>query len=123
MAQTLNHDGSITVTAYSLPEFTFEIAYLGSKGFTPSMLNSHCPTGGMGSTYQAILVPLTSHYISLDGTHMNLPEPKTQTSQETALKDDSDDVKGVGGTAVADNPETANTAKTAVKRTATKKST
>ena len=120
MAHSLNHDGSITVTAYSLPEFTFEIAYLGAKGFTPSMLNSHCPTGGMGSTYQAILVPLTSHYISLDGNHVNLPEPKTQTSQETALKDDSDDVIGVGGT---DVPENANTAKTAVKRTPTKKST
>ena len=118
MATALNHDGSITVTAYSLPEFTFEITYLGSKGFTPSMLNSHCPTGGMGSTYQAILVPLTSHYISLDGTHMNLPEQEAQTSQETALKDDSDDVKGVGGTGVS---ETANTAKTAVKRTPTKK--
>ena len=120
MATALNHDGSITVTAYSLPEFTFEIAYLGSKGFTPSMLNSHCPTGGMGSTYQAILVPLTSHYISLDGTHMNLPEPETQTSQETAIKDDSDDVSGVGDTGVA---ETASTAKTAVKRTPTKKTT
>ena len=120
MATTLNHDNSITVTAFSLPEFTFEIAYLGSKGFTPSMLNSHCPTGGMGSTYQAILVPLTSHYISLDGTHMNLPEPETQTSQETALKDDSSDVSAVGDTDVA---ETTNTAKTAVKRTATKKST
>ena len=118
MATALNHDDSITVTPYSLPEFTFEIAYLGSKGFTPSMLNSHCPTGGMGSTYQAILVPLTSHYISLDGTHKNLPEPKTQTSKETALKDDSDDVSGVGDT---DVPETANTVKTAVKRTATKK--
>ena len=120
MAHSLNHDGSITVTAYSLPEFTFEIAYLGSKGFTPSMLNSHCPTGGMGSTYQAILVPLTSHYISLDGTHMNLPEPKTQTSQETPLKDDSDDVSAIGGTDVAETP---NVAKTAVKRTATKKTT
>lgn len=120
MSQNLNHDGSITVTAYSLPEFTFEIAYLGAKGFTPSMLNSHCPTGGMGSTYQAILVPLTSHYISLDGTHMNLPELETQTSQETAIKDDSDDVNGVGGTDVA---ETTNTVKTAVKRTATKKTT
>ena len=119
MATALNHDNSITVTAYSLPEFTFEIAYLGSKGFTPSMLNSHCPTGGMSSTYQAILVPLTSHYISLDGTHMNLPEPETQTSQETALKDDSDDVSAIGGTDVA---ETSNTAKTAVKRT-TKKTT
>ena len=120
MATALNHDGSITVTAYSLPEFTFEIAYLGSKGFTPSMLNSHCPTGGMGSTYQAILVPLTSHYISLDGTHMNLPEPKTQTPQETALKDDSSIVSGVGGTDIS---ETTNTVKTAVKRTPTKKTT
>ncbi len=120
MATTLNHDNSITVTAYSLPEFTFEIAYLGAKGFTPSMLNSHCPTGGMGSTYQAILVPLTSHYISLDGTHMNLPEQESQTSQETDLKDDSSDVNGVGDTDVA---ETTNTAKTAVKRTATKRTT
>ena len=116
MATTLNHDGSITVTAYSLPEFTFEIAYLGAKGFTPSMLNSHCPTGGMGSTYQAILVPLTSHYISLDGNHVNVPN----TSKETALKDDSDDVSAIGSTDVA---ETTNTVKTAVKRTATKKTT
>jgi UDP-N-acetylmuramoyl-L-alanyl-D-glutamate--2,6-diaminopimelate ligase len=29
---------------------------------------------------------------------MNVPEPKTQTPQETALKDDSDDVSGVGDT-------------------------
>ena len=118
MATTLNHDNSITVTAYSLAEFTFEIAYLGSKGFTPSMLNSHCPTGGMGSTYQAILVPLTSYYISLGGTHMNLPEQEAQTSKETALKDDSSDVNASGGTDIA---ETASTAKTAVKRTPTKK--
>lgn len=117
MATVLNHDNSITVTAYSLPEFTFEIAYLGSKGFTPSMLNSHCPTGGMGSTYQAILVPLTSHYISLDGTHVNLPEQEAETSQETALKDDSDDVSGSGGTGVPSET------KTVAKRTPTKKTT
>ena len=116
MSTTLNHDNSITVTAYSLAEFTFEIAYLGARGFTPSMLNSHCPTGGMGSTYQAILVPLTSYYISLDGNHVNVPN----TSKETALKDDSDDVNASGGTDVA---ETTNTAKTAVKRTTTKKTT
>ena len=120
MATTLNHDNSITVTAYSLHEFAFDLTYLGSKGFTCSMLNSHCPTGGMGSTYQAILVPLTSHYISLDGTHMNLPEQEAQTSQETAIKDDSSDVSAIGGTDIS---ETANTVKTAVKRTATKKST
>lgn len=120
MATALNHDNSITVTAYSLPEFTFEIAYLGSKGFTPSMLNSHCPTGGMGSTYQAILVPLTSHYISLDGTHVNAPEQEAQTSQETALKDDYGDVNASGGT---DVPSEQTEAKTAVKRTPTKKTT
>ena len=84
------------------------------------MLNSHCPTGGMGSTYQAILVPLTSHYISLDGTHMNLPKQEAQTSQETPLKDDSGDVNAIGGTDVS---EATNTVKTAVKRTVTKKST
>ena len=120
MAFEINQDDTVSVTAYSLHEFAFEIAYLGSKGFTPSMLNSHCPTGGMGSTYQAILVPLTSHYISLDGTHMNLPEQEAQTSQETALKDDSNDVSAIGGTDVA---ETTNTVKTAVKRTQTKKTT
>ena len=116
MAHSLNHDNSITVTAYSLHEFAFDLTYLGSKGFTCSMLNSHCPTGGMGSTYQAILVPLTSHYISLDGTHVNVPE----TSKESALKDDSSEVNAIGGTDVA---ETTNTAKTAVKRTTTKKTT
>ena len=120
MATALNHDDSITVTAYSLPEFTFEIAYLGSKGFTPSMLNSHCPTGGMGSTYQAILVPLTSHYISLDGTHVNLPEQEAETSKESALKDDSSEVSGIGGT---DVPSEQTNAKTVAKRTPTKKTT
>lgn len=117
MSTTLNHDGSITVTAYSLPEFTFEIAYLGAKGFTPSMLNSHCPTGGMGSTYQAILVPLTSHYISLDGTHVNAPKQEAKTLKETTLKDDSSEVSGSGGTDVPSET------KTVAKRTPTKKTT
>ena len=84
------------------------------------MLNGHCPTGGMGSTYQAILVPLTSHYINLDGTHMNSPEQEGETSQETPLKDDSSDVSAIGGTGVS---ETTNTAKTAPKRAPTKKTT
>ena len=120
MATELNHDNSITVTAYSLPEFTFEIAYLGSKGFTPSMLNSHCPTGGMGSTYQAILVPLTSHYISLDGTHVNVPEQEAETSKESALKDDSSEVSG---SSVSDVPSEQTNAKTVAKRILTKKTT
>lgn len=127
MSQNLNHDGSITVTAYSLPEFTFEIAYLGAKGFTPSMLNSHCPTGGMGSTYQAILVPLTSHYISLDGTHVNAPKQEAETSKESVLKDDSSEVSGSGGTDVPSEPTNSliedKTTKTVVKRTPTKKTT
>ena len=120
MATTLNQDNSITVTAYSLPEFTFEIAYLGAKGFTPSMLNSHCPTGGMGSTYQAILVPLTSYYISLDGNHVNVPEQEAETPKESVIKDDSSEVSGSGGTGV---PSEQTNAKTVAKRTPTKKTT
>ena len=116
MATALNHDNSITVTAYSLPEFTFEIAYLGSKGFTPSMLNSHCPTGGMGSWYTCIMVARDQYRIDKEGNHVNVPN----TSQETALKDDSSDVNAIGGTGVS---ETTNVAKTAVKRTPTKKTT
>ena len=124
MATELNHDNSITVTAYSLPEFTFEIAYLGSKGFTPSMLNSHCPTGGMGSTYQAILVPLTSHYISLDGTHVNVPEQEAETSKESALKDDSSEVSGSDVPSEQTNALIEDkTTKTTTKRIPTKKTT
>ncbi len=120
MATTLNHDNSITVVGYSLPEFCFELTELGAKGYTVSYENDKLPFGGMGSIYQCTVVPRHGYYISLDGTHMNSPEQEAQTSQETALKDDSDDVSGVGGTDVS---ETANTAKTAVKRTPTKKST
>ena len=63
-----------------------------------------------------MMVARDQYRIDKDGNHVNVPN----TSQETALKDDSDDVSGVGGT---DVPENANTAKTAVKRTATKKTT
>ena len=117
MAQTLNQDNSITVVAYSLAEFAFELTDLGAKGYTASYENDKCPFGGIsGSMFQAILVPRHGYYIDKDGNHLNVPN----ISQETALKDDSDDVNGVGGTDVA---ETANTVKTAVKRTPTKKST
>ena len=118
MSQELLHDNSIRVTEYSLIDFTFAVAELGAKGFVPTLLNGSHPEGGMGSWYTCIMVARDAYRIDKDGTHMNLPEPKTQTSQETALKDDSDDVKGAGGTDVA---ETTNTAKTAVKRTPTKK--
>lgn len=115
MATTLNQDNSITVVAYSLAEFAFELTDLGAKGYTASYENDKCPFGGIsGSMFQAILVPRHGYYIDKDGNHVNVPN----TSQETALKDDSDDVNGVGATDVA---ETANVAKTAVKRTATKK--
>ena len=117
MAQTLNQDNSITVVAYSLAEFAFELTDLGAKGYTASYENDKCPFGGIsGSMFQAILVPRHGYYIDKDGNHVNVPN----TSQETALKDDSSDVNGVGGTDVA---ETANATKTAVKRTATKKTT
>lgn len=117
MAQTLNQDNSITVVAYSLAEFAFELTDLGAKGYTASYENDKCPFGGIsGSMFQAILVPRHGYYIDKDGNHVNVPN----TSQETAIKDDSDDVKGVGGTDVA---ETTNTVKTAVKRTPTKKTT
>lgn len=117
MATTLNQDNSITVVAYSLAEFAFELTDLGAKGYTASYENDKCPFGGIsGSMFQAILVPRHGYYIDKDGNHVNVPN----TSQETAIKDDSSDVNGVGGTDVA---ETTNTVKTAVKRTPTKKTT
>ena len=116
MSTSINHDNSITVVGYSLPEFCFELTELGAKGYTVTYQNSHVPFGGMGSIYQCTVVPRHGYYIDKDGNHLNVPD----TSQETAIKDDSDDVSAIGGTDVA---ETANTAKTAVKRTATKKTT
>ena len=121
MATTLNHDNSVTVVAYSLAEFAFELTDMGAKGYTVTYENDKYPFGGIGSSmFQAILVPRHGYYIDKDGTHMNLPEPKTQTPQETALKDDSGDVSAIGDTDVS---ETTSTAKTAVKRTPTKKTT
>ena len=117
MATTLNHDNSITVVAYSLAEFAFELTDMGAKGYTVSYENDKYPFGGIGSSmFQAILVPRHGYYIDKEGNHINVPN----TSQEKALKDDSSEVSGVGGT---DVPETTNTAKTAVKRTPTKKTT
>ena len=117
MATTLNQDNSITVVAYSLAEFAFELTDLGAKGYTASYENDKCPFGGIsGSMFQAILVPRHGYYIDKEGNHVNVPN----TSKETALKDDSDDVSAIGGTDVA---ETANAVKTAVKRTTTKKTT
>ena len=117
MATTLNQDNSITVVAYSLAEFAFELTDLGAKGYTASYENDKCPFGGIsGSMFQAILVPRHGYYIDKEGNHVNVPN----TSQETAIKDDFSDVNGVGGTDVA---ETTSTSKTAPKRAPTKKTT
>ena len=117
MAHSLNHDNSVTVVAYSLAEFAFELTDMGAKGYTITYENDKYPFGGIGSSmFQAILVPRHEYYIDKEGNHVNVPN----TSQETAIKDDFDDVSAIGGTDIS---ETANVAKTAVKRTPTKKST
>ena len=116
MSQELLHDNSIRVTEYNLIDFTFAVADLGAKGFVPTLLNGSHPEGGMGSWYTCVMVTRDAPRIDKEGNHVNVPN----TSQETAIKDDSSDVNGVGSTDVA---ETTNTAKTAVKRTPTKKST
>ena len=116
MSQELLHDNSIRVTEYSLIDFTFAVADLGAKGFVPTLLNGSHPEGGMGSWYTCIMVARDQYRIDKDGNHVNAPN----TSKETALKDDSDDVSAIGGTDIS---ETTSTVKTAVKRTATKKTT
>ena len=116
MSQELQHDNSIRVTEFNLIDFTFAVADLGARGFVPTLLNGSHPEGGMGSWYTCIMVARNAYRIDAQGNHVNVPD----TSQETALKDDSSDVNGVGGTDIS---ETANVVKTAVKRTVTKKST
>lgn len=75
MAFVVNQDETVSVTAYSLHEFAFDLAYLGSKGFTPSLENSKCPWGGIsGGMYNATLVKLTDYYIDLQGNHINAPK-------------------------------------------------
>ena len=116
MSTSINHDNSITVVGYSLPEFCFELTELGAKGYTVSYENDKLPFGGMGSIYQCTVVPRHGYHIDKEGNHVNVPN----TSQETALKDDSSDVSAIGDTDIS---ETANAVKTAVKRTPTKKTT
>ena len=116
MSQELLHDNSIRVTEYNLIDFTFAVADLGARGFVPTLLNGSHPEGGMGSWYTCIMVARDQYRIDKEGNHVNVPN----TSQETALKDDSSDVSAIGGTG---DSETANAVKTAVKRTTTKKTT
>ena len=74
MSTEFNHDGSITVIGYSLPEFCFELCDLAAKGFTVTQENDKAVSGGMGSYYSAILVPRHHYRIDLQGNHLNVPE-------------------------------------------------
>ena len=116
MSQELLNDNSIRLTEYNLIDFTFAVAELGARGFVPTLLNGSHPEGGMGSWYTCIMVARDQYRIDKDGNHVNVPN----TSQETAIKDDSSDVSANGGTDVS---ETTATAKTALKRNTTKKTT
>ena len=78
MSTEFNHDGSITVIGYSLPEFCFELCDLAAKGYTVSLENSKCPYGGMGSWYTCIMVPRHHYRIDLQGNHLNLAETPTE---------------------------------------------
>ena len=78
MANVLNHDDSITVTAYSLHEFAFDLCDLAAKGFCVTMENDKAVSGGMGSYYSAILVPRHHYRIDLQGNHLNVAETSTE---------------------------------------------
>ena len=78
MSTEFNHDGSITVIGYSLPEFCFELCDLAAKGFTVTQENDKAVFGGMGSYYSAILVPRHHYRIDLQGNHLNVPETPTE---------------------------------------------
>ena len=118
MSQTLNHDNSITVTAYSLHEFVFEMMELAQKGFCPTLENNKIPTGGFGSYYTATVVPINSYRIELDGTHVNVPKTEdTQPEVEVKLhtEEPKQDVESV--------PTTQNEKGQPKTRTQTKKTT
>lgn len=96
MSTELNHDGSITVIGYSLPEFCFELCELAAKGFIVSMENNKCPNGGIGNYYSAILVPRHAYRIDLQGNHLNV----TETSTETPVNEPTNSVDGAKATTV-----------------------
>lgn len=83
MSTELNHDGSITVIAYSLYEFAFELCELAAKGFIVTMENNRVPSGGLGSYYSAILVPRHHYRIDLEGNHLNVPNESVEVVQAT----------------------------------------
>ena len=108
MSIELREDGVCWVQEFSLNEFVHSIQKMVLGGFVISPLNEHYPQGFSGNFHCGMVRP------------ESIPTPLTETSKETALKDDSDDVSAIGGTDVS---ETTNTVKTAVKRTPTKKTT
>lgn len=118
MSTELNHDGSITVIAYSLYEFAFELCELAAKGFIVTMENNRAPSGGLGSYYSAILVPRHHYRIDLQGNHLNVPKTEdTQPEVEVKLhtEEPKQDVEGV--------PTTQNEKGQPKTRTQTKKTT
>ena len=104
MSIELREDGVCWVQEFSLNDFVHSIQKMVLGGFVISPLNEHYPQGFSGNFHCGMVRP------------ESIPEPL----QETVIKDDSSEVNGVSGTDVA---ETASTAKTAVKRTPTKKTT
>ena len=91
MSQQLNHDGSITVIGYSLPEFCFELCDLAAKGFIPTMENDKAVSGGFGSYYSATLVPRHHYRIDLQGNHLNVSE----TPKEAPVNEATSSVSSV----------------------------
>ena len=88
MSTSINHDNSITVVAYSLAEFAFELTELGAKGYCITYENDKVPFGGMGSIYQCTVVPRHSYRIDAQGNHLNVPnETNPETSKETPVNE------------------------------------
>ncbi len=124
MGQTLNHDGSITVIAYSLPEFAFKICELAAKGFTVTFENNKAVSGGFGSYYTGTLVPRHQFYIGFDGTRYNEPKTSTETSVKAPTSVVSDDKAATVATeskeavtSVKQAPTEAKTARSTAKKT------
>lgn len=111
MATTLNHDNSITVVGYSLPEFCFELTELGAKGYTVTYENSHVPFGGMGSIYQCTVVPRHGYYIDKEGNHINAPKDNVEVAVES--------VEQVSTASVTPKPVVQTTKTTRTKKTTT----
>lgn len=117
MAFEINQNETVTVTAYSLHEFAFDLTYLGSKGFTCSLENQYAPYGGLsGGMYNATLVKLTDYYIDKDGNHVNVPKTEdTQPEVKLHTEEPKQDVESV--------PTTQNEKVQPKTRTTTKKTT